>query len=104
MSQFFPIGPYEILGNNLFQRITLQKMAFVYAGQPSNTYTPHSTSKAPAGLTLSPAYHTKKKRRFIVLNRAMTFHQWLRQISMKLPLLTPLFYWHKVILIVIELI
>ena len=47
-------------------------------------FTPHSTSKAPAGLTLSPAYHTKKKRRFIVLNRAMTFHQWLRQISMKL--------------------
>ena len=67
-------------------------------------FTPHSTSKAPAGLTLSPAYHTKKKRRFIVLNRAMTFHQWLRQISMKLLLLTPLFYWHKVILIVIELI
>ena len=67
-------------------------MAFVYAGQPSNTYTPHSTSKAPAGLTLSPAYHTKKKRRFIVLNRAMTFHQWLRQISMKLLLLTPLFF------------
>ena len=33
-----------------------------------------------------------------------SMHQWLRQISMKLLFLTPLFYWLKVILIVIELI
>ena len=40
----------------------------------------------------------------ITLFMTPNIHQWLRQISMKLLFLTPLFYWLKVILIVIELI
>ena len=49
-------------------------------------------------------YYVLSDRNKLNIENMIVNHQWLRQISMKLLFLTPLFYWLKVILIVIELI